>query len=252
VFERFTDRARAVLTAAQAEARELNHDFIGTEHMLLGVLQEPEGIGGQALASLGVTLDAARHEVTMTIGLGSKVPGKSPPFTPRAKKVLELSLREALERNHSYIGTEHILLGLVREGEGAAVRVLANLGVDLDSVRQRVDQYLSGQADPDQPDVSTRVRPAMRTVDVMRPTGRLGRRRSTGTQVVGHTSGPVCPECRTELEIAARYRTIAVAPDLAEGEQDQLPTLVVYCSECGTLLHMFPGDQGGATEPSGE
>jgi ATP-dependent Clp protease ATP-binding subunit ClpC len=144
LFERFTDRARRVLVLAQEEARLLNHNFIGTEHILLGLIHEGEGVAAKALESLGVTLEAVREKVEETIGpAGSSTTG-SPPFTPRAKKVLELSLREALQLGHNYIGTEHMLLGLVREGEGVAAQVLVSLGADLSKVRQQVIQLLSG------------------------------------------------------------------------------------------------------------
>ena len=128
MFERFTDRARRVLVLAQEEARLLNHNFIGTEHILLGLIHEGEGVAAKALESLGISLEAVREKVEETIGpAGSSTTG-SPPFTPRAKKVLELSLREALQLGHNYIGTEHMLLGLVREGEGVAAQVLVSLG----------------------------------------------------------------------------------------------------------------------------
>jgi ATP-dependent Clp protease ATP-binding subunit ClpC len=144
LFERFTDRARRVLVLAQEEARLLNHNFIGTEHILLGLIHEGEGVAAKALESLGISLEAVREKVEETIGpAGSSTTG-SPPFTPRAKKVLELSLREALQLGHNYIGTEHMLLGLVREGEGVAAQVLVNLGADLSRVRQQVIQLLSG------------------------------------------------------------------------------------------------------------
>src|SRR6516225_7055354 len=144
MFERFTDRARRVLVLAQEEARLLNHNFIGTEHILLGLIHEGEGVAAKALESLGVSLEAVREKVEETIGpAGSSTTG-SPPFTPRAKKVLELSLREALQLGHNYIGTEHMLLGLVREGEGVAAQVLVSLGADLPRVRQQVIQLLSG------------------------------------------------------------------------------------------------------------
>ncbi|MBV8958727.1 MAG: ATP-dependent Clp protease ATP-binding subunit [Actinobacteria bacterium] len=146
MFERFTDRARRVLVLAQEEARLLNHNFIGTEHILLGLIHEGEGVAAKALESLGISLEAVREKVEETIGpAGSSTTG-SPPFTPRAKKVLELSLREALQLGHNYIGTEHMLLGLVREGEGVAAQVLVSLGADLSRVRQQVIQLLSGYA----------------------------------------------------------------------------------------------------------
>ena len=144
MFERFTDRARRVLVLAQEEARLLNHSFIGTEHILLGLIHEGEGLAAKALESLGISLEAVREKVEETIGPAGTAPTGSPPFTPRAKKVLELSLREALQLGHNYIGTEHMLLGLVREGEGVAAQVLQSLGADLPRVRQQVIQLLSG------------------------------------------------------------------------------------------------------------
>ena len=144
MFERFTDRARRVLVLAQEEARLLNHSFIGTEHILLGLIHEGEGVAAKALEQLGISLEAVREKVEETIGLSGTAPTGSPPFTPRAKKVLELSLREALQLGHNYIGTEHMLLGLVREGEGVAAQVLVSLGADLARVRQQVIQLLSG------------------------------------------------------------------------------------------------------------
>ena len=144
MFERFTDRARRVLVLAQEEARLLNHNFIGTEHILLGLIHEGEGVAAKALESLGISLEAVREKVEETIGPAGTGTMGSPPFTPRAKKVLELSLREALQLGHNYIGTEHMLLGLVREGEGVAAQVLVSLGADLSRVRQQVIQLLSG------------------------------------------------------------------------------------------------------------
>jgi ATP-dependent Clp protease ATP-binding subunit ClpC len=142
MFERFTDRARRVVVLAQDEARRLNHGYIGTEHILLGLVREGEGVAAQALEALGIGLDAVRHQVEEIVGRGKDTPGGHIPFTPRAKKVLELSLREALQLGHDYIGTEHILLGLIREGEGVAARVLVALGADLNLVRQQVVQLL--------------------------------------------------------------------------------------------------------------
>jgi Clp amino terminal domain, pathogenicity island component len=146
MFERFTDRARRVVVLAQEEARLLNHNHIGTEHILLGLVHEGEGVAYVALTELGISLDAVRAQVEAEIGQGSEAPSGHIPFTPRAKKVLELSLREALQLGHNYIGTEHILLGLIREGEGVAARALVGLGADLDRVRQQVVQVLSGYA----------------------------------------------------------------------------------------------------------
>jgi len=144
VFERFTDRARRVVVLAQEEARLLNHNYIGTEHILLGLIHEGEGVAAKALESLGISLEAVRSQVEEIIGQGGASPSGHIPFTPRAKKVLELSLREALQLGHNYIGTEHILLGLIREGEGVAAQVLVKLGADLSRVRQQVIQLLSG------------------------------------------------------------------------------------------------------------
>ena len=148
MFERFTDRARRVLVLAQEEARLLNHNFIGTEHILLGLLQEGEGVAAKALEALAVSREEVRGKVQETAGPSASRTIGSPPFTPRSKKVLELALREALQLNHNYIGTEHILLGLVREGRGVAAQVLTSLGIDLNRLRQKVIQLLSGHHPP--------------------------------------------------------------------------------------------------------
>src|SRR5207237_1499459 len=144
MFERFTDRARRVVVLAQEEARMLNHNYIGTEHILLGLIHEGEGVAAKALESLGIMLESVRQQVEEIIGQGQVPPTGHIPFTPRAKKVLELSLREALQLGHNYIGTEHILLGLIREGEGVAAQVLVKLGADLNKVRAQVIALLQG------------------------------------------------------------------------------------------------------------
>ena len=149
MFERFTERARRVVVLAQEEARMLNHDYVGTEHILLGLLHEGEGVAARALESLGISLDAMREAVEGIIGRGQQAPSRHIPFTPRAKKALELSLREALQLGHDYIGTEHILLGLIREGDGVAAQVLTNAGVDLNQARQRVIGLLHGRREED-------------------------------------------------------------------------------------------------------
>ena len=149
MFERFTDRARRVVVLAQEEARMLNHNYIGTEHILLGLIHEGEGVAAKALESLGISLDAVRQQVEEIIGQGQQAPSGHIPFTPRAKKVLELSLREALQLGHGYVGTEHILLGLIREGDGVAAQVLVKLGADLDRVLQQVILPLYGHQGPD-------------------------------------------------------------------------------------------------------
>jgi hypothetical protein len=146
MFERFTDRARRVVVLAQEEARLLDHGYIGTEHLLLGLVREGKGVAAKVLESLGISLAAVREQVEAIIGRGQQAPSGHIPFTPRAKKVLELSLREAGQLGQDYIGTEHILLGLVREGEGVAAQVLVRLGADLNRARQQVIQLLHGQA----------------------------------------------------------------------------------------------------------
>ena len=144
MFEHFTDRARRALLLAQEEARLLNHNFIGTEHMLVGLIHEGEGVAAKALGSLGISLEAVRGKVEQRRGPAGLSTAPSAPFTPRAKKVLDLALREALQLGHNHIGTEHLLLGLVREGEGAGAQVLVSLGADLSQVRQQVIRLLSG------------------------------------------------------------------------------------------------------------
>ncbi|WP_144802686.1 ATP-dependent Clp protease ATP-binding subunit [Kocuria rhizophila] len=144
MFERFTDRARRVVVLAQEEARMLNHNYIGTEHLLLGLIHEGEGVAAKALESMGITLSAAREQVQDIIGPGQQAPSGHIPFTPRAKKVLEHSLREALQLGHNYIGTEHILLGIIRAGEGVASQVLVKLGADPAKVRATVLELISG------------------------------------------------------------------------------------------------------------
>src|SRR5947207_11867589 len=156
MFERFTDRARRVVVLAQEEARMLNHTHIGTEHLLLGLIHEGEGVAAKALKSLGISLPAVRREVKEIIGRGDQPPPGHIPFTPQAKKVLELSLRESNQLGHSYIGTEHILLGLLREGEGVAAQVLVKMGTDLDRVRQKVIELLHGRSGEEGPPSETR------------------------------------------------------------------------------------------------
>jgi ATP-dependent Clp protease ATP-binding subunit ClpC len=162
MFERFTDRARRVVVLAQEEAVGLNHDYVGTEHLLLGLVHEGEGVAAAALESLGIQLEAVRAQVEEIIGQGQRPPTGHIPFTPRAKKVLELSLREATQLGHNYIGTEHILLGLIREGEGVAAQVLVKVGADLSRVRQQVIQLLTGY--PGGTEVGARTRLVRMTV----------------------------------------------------------------------------------------
>jgi ATP-dependent Clp protease ATP-binding subunit ClpC len=150
MFERFTDRARRVVVLAQEEARLLSHNYIGTEHILLGLIHEGEGVAAKSLESLGISLDAVRQQVEEIVGRGREPLSGHIPFTPRAKKVLEFSLRESTQLGHEYIGTEHILLGLIREGEGVAAQVLVSLGADLERTRQQVIQLLRGRQDAGQ------------------------------------------------------------------------------------------------------
>ena len=155
MFERFTDRARRVVVLAQEEARRLNHNYIGTEHILLGLIQEGEGHAAKALEELNINIDSVRSEVVEIIGEGQQSPSGHIPFTPRAKKVLELSLREALQLGHNYIGTEHILLGLIREGEGVAAQVLKKLGAELSQVRQTVIKLISNSDEGKKPQAAS-------------------------------------------------------------------------------------------------
>jgi ATP-dependent Clp protease ATP-binding subunit ClpC len=146
VFERFTERARQVVVLAQEEARILKHNYIGTEHILLGLLREEEGLAARVLESLDITVERVRAQVVRIVGSGEEVTSGQIPFTPRAKKVLELALREALSLGHNYIGTEHLLLGLVREGESGAAQLLAGRGAGLDATRQEVVRQLASGA----------------------------------------------------------------------------------------------------------
>ena len=148
MFERFTERARQVVVLAQDEARGLEHNYIGTEHILLGLLREEEGLAARVLESLEITLEEVRAQVARVVGRGDDVTSGQIPFTPRAKKVLELSLREATALGHNYIGTEHILLGLVRENEGVAARVLLDCGADAEEIRREIVAMLSGPRAP--------------------------------------------------------------------------------------------------------
>jgi ATP-dependent Clp protease ATP-binding subunit ClpA len=177
MFERFTDRARRAVVLAQEEARQLDHDYIGTEHILLGLLGERDGIAAQSLRRLGVGLNDVRDEITANVGRGDKSPAGHIPFTPRAKKVLELSLREALQLGHNYIGTEHILLGLVREGQGMAAHVLVQRGAPLERVRATVTDALgrsSARPRSSQPEHTPAADEALAAARELAGSGRLG------------------------------------------------------------------------------
>jgi ATP-dependent Clp protease ATP-binding subunit ClpC len=200
MFERMTDRARKVLVLSMEEARLFNHAHIGTEHLLLGLISEGEGVAASALASFDVSLDKARRRVEQYVKVG---PWPSPghiPFTPRAKKVLELSLREALELGHSYIGTEHLLLGLLREGPGIGARVIVALDVPLERVRAEVLRLLEGYSEQlDEPPLSE----------------------------------PLCAGCRARVQHHVRWREVrAVGPD-----ETERAVLIFYCGACGTTLN---------------
>ena len=227
VFERFTDRARRVLVLAQEEARLLNHSFIGTEHILLGLIGEGDGLAAQALSTLGITPEAVRRKVEETIGMAGTAPSGSPPFTPRAKKVLELSLREALQLGHSYIGTEHILLGLVREGEGVAATVLVGLGADLGRVRHEVVRLISGHEHREHvaypsagPWASTADEPRATVPALPCRSGRNGplphherrRRRPRQPQEVAHVRRRVLQPVRHDPAHVHRMTIVAITP----------------------------------------
>jgi ATP-dependent Clp protease ATP-binding subunit ClpC len=197
-----------VLVLAQEEARLLNHDYIGTEHLLLGLIHEQQGIAARVLTSLGITTDRARSQVEHVVGITVGEPSGRPPFTPRAKKVLELSLREALQNNHTYIGPEHLLLGLVKEGEGTGARVIQDLGVELYQVRQEVLQEMS---------------------DYHERSG--GEGEATGFE---SSDTPRCAGCSADLELVLRYRSITIPP--TSPNPHSLKVDVVYCNRCGKVV----------------
>jgi ATP-dependent Clp protease ATP-binding subunit ClpC len=211
VFERFTDRARRVVVLASEEARLLSHNYIGTEHLLLGLVREGEGIAAQVLADQNVSPDRVREAVEKRIGQGGSTPTEHIPFTPRAKTVLELSLREALQLGHNYIGTEHILLGLVREGEGVAALTLQEFGLELEAVRDAVLDRVSwvGAAGETRPP-SEEARPVP----------------------------PTCPGCFRSLSEGMAAKTLPVRRDDAAGEERGV--LTVYCGHCGRTLGIIP------------
>jgi ATP-dependent Clp protease ATP-binding subunit ClpC len=196
VFERFTDRARRVLVLAQEEARLFNHGFIGTEHILLGLIRERDGVAAQALSELGITLEAVRTKVEEVVGLPSSPSPGSPPFTPRAKKVLDLSLRQALQLGHSYIGTEHLLLGVVQEGEGVGARVLVSQGADLARVRQRVIRILSDLQGVDFPTLEgSPPTPGAETGAEVAVCSFCDRGYAEAGQIVSGTNASICEHC---------------------------------------------------------
>jgi ATP-dependent Clp protease ATP-binding subunit ClpC len=219
MFERFTDRARRVVVLAQEEARLLDHDHIGTEHLLLGLLSERDGVAAQALGAMDITLDAARAQVEQKVGRGTAAPAGNIPFTPRAKKTLELSLREALELAHNSIGTEHILLGMVqvdtRMGAGVGLEVLRVLGAEPEAIRQQVMALIS-ESGPESVRGGAWSRPAAASQDP--PTG------------------PLCMQCR-----ALTAETAHTAPVTIPGPQGEaLPFVAIYCGMCGATYGLLP------------
>jgi hypothetical protein len=225
-FERSTDRARRVLVLAQEEARLLSHNFIGTEHLLLGLIHEGEGVAAQVLASLGINLVACATGWPRAAGQQPSPTTGSPPFTPRAKKVLELSLRQALQLGHNYIGTEHVLLGLVREGEGVAAQVLVSVGADLPRVRREV----------------------ISAVEVGPSEGSGG-----GVNVGGRRDGPRCPACRSLLAGQVAYRILTGQPSDQDEASQAIEVAFVYCLRCGVVVaHAKAGDLGTPALPGGD
>ena len=200
MFERFTDRARRVVVLAQEEARMLDHNYIGTEHLLLGLIHEGEGIAAKALEAMGISLDAVRQQVEVVIGRGQHAPSGHIPFTPRAKRVLELSQRESDQLGHHSIGTEHILLGLVREGDGVAAQVLVKLGADLNQLRQQVIQILQGS-----------------TVE---GAGERGMRRRPRTMRAGAIEDIAARIDATDQRLAAIERWVGMGPNMRDLEME--------------------------------
>jgi hypothetical protein len=228
VFEKFTDRARRVVVLAQEESRLLNHNYIGTEHILLGLIHDDEGVAARTLLSLGIPLEDVRRQVEEIIGSGQRPPQGHIPFTPRAKKVLELSLREALQLGHNYIGTEHLLLGLVREGEGVAAQVLLKAGADLGRAREEVVRILS-ETPPEE------IERESRSI-----TGGRGIFRASEETVSGvgdeDELGPNCPHCRHPFPSGLTWERME---GVGEGSK-RIAMVVVFCMECGTTIGVLP------------
>jgi ATP-dependent Clp protease ATP-binding subunit ClpC len=217
VFERFTDRARRAVVLAQEEARMLNHDYIGTEHLLLGLASEHDGVAGKALASLDIPIEAIRRQVDEIVGQGRAAPTGHIPFTPRSKKVLELSLREALQLGHNYIGTEHILLGLIREGEGVATQVLVKLGANLNRVRETVIQLISGWTEA-------------AALSGGEEIGVFNEAVGASVEAVADDA-PTCPNCFASLD-----ETLAVKILETTAEDEPFSVKIAYCTRCGVAL----------------
>ena len=229
MFERFTEKARRVVILAQEESRELGHDHIGTEHLLLALIREEDGIAGQALSEAGVTLDETRNKVEELVGRGEPVPERRSgkrwrrqvPFTPRAKKTMELALRESLGLGHNYIGTEHLLLGLLSLGEGAASETLAKLAADPAQLRERILKLTRAQVD------SPKIE--FREVEF-----------EMGVEAAGEAIAPKCPRCDADLSESAAIRTMGI-PE-GGGEATRSVTFV-FCRRCGASIGML-GETG--------
>ena len=195
----------------------LNHDYIGTEHLLLGLVRERDGVAGKALASLDISVEAVRRQIEEIVGQGRAAPTGHIPFTPRSKKVLELSLREALQLGHNYIGTEHILLGLIREGEGVAMQVLIKLGADPHRVRETVIQLISGWTEAAASSGGEEIGASAETV-------------GASMEMVSDDA-PTCPNCFGSLDETLAVRVLETT---AEGET--LSVKIAYCTRCGVAL----------------
>jgi ATP-dependent Clp protease ATP-binding subunit ClpC len=219
MFERFTDRARRLVVLAQEEARRLGHNYIGTEHLLLAIVIQDDSVAARVLASFGVSGETVRTDVVARVHPGAGSPEGHVPFTPRAKKVLELSLREAMQLNHNFIGTEHILLGLLREGDGVGAQLLRSYGVDLTAARQRVADAVP------QPSAESVSASAVATPQV---------------NVVAYRSEeehPLCPVCASALGETLKWRRVAAS---GEGEGAEQEAVVAYCGSCGRALGVLP------------
>jgi ATP-dependent Clp protease ATP-binding subunit ClpC len=243
MFERFTDRARRVVVLAQDEARDLGHAYIGTEHLLLGLIRERDGVAARALVSLGVSPAAIRQQVVEAVGKGGGQPPGHIPFTPRAKKILELALRESRQLGHEYIGTEHILLGIVREREGVAAQVLQYQGLTLEVVRQSVIQILSGYSNEAVEAAGFRPTAGWTGSLPAGPLRRFGRRRRPGPQP------PACSTCGGELAETAAFRILTVRAEESDETRD---VVVVFCTHCGSTIAGRVGDGVHGDPETGE
>jgi ATP-dependent Clp protease ATP-binding subunit ClpC len=224
VFERFTDRARKAVVLAQEEARMLDHTYIGTEHLLLGLLQEGEGVAARALEQLGVSLEQVRRDITAIVGRGPGGPVGHIPFTPKAKKVMELSLREAIGLGHNYIGTEHILLALIRQGDGVAADVLRKNGLSLERTRDTVVELLSGYL-PIAVGTEAEAEPP---TDFEAPQQAREPNEKVDTEMF-----PTCPSCFAPLGEWLRTRAI-------DAEGDGPSVTIAYCGRCGVAIGTAP------------